>query len=462
MPARHGLVRVPRLLRASRGEPAPSLYKGDPNVIHVIMFYGQSNVTGVNGMPIQTQTPREDGCYSWNVGPRIIQPDEQDNDVDVLDLDLLTHPVRLYEREQQAGGGAWVETAASAMLGRLRRMGVTNTMFALNMGRGGRQIDQLKKGTIYWEFGRDALRKLVDVYRDQQGKRVLVTACVWSQGTGDRTMPEAEYRAKFDQLVDDYQADFKGITGQLLPIKFIVLQDGSDFGGFFPIPQDETGEVNAQFKAAVDRPSLIRMPIGQYHKIHHPDQLHMLGAAQLMSGEEYALAYHSWVWDQSNAEVCLRPTHFELTPGNTGVYVYLTGQVGDLVLDTAWVNNPGAHGWQLYPSGADPLTEISISSVTVDNANGRIELQTAVDLSAQPDLHIGYAWNNGLKPGKPGPAQGPRGTVRDNAAIARIYEGRAQLSGGPNFTVPDPNLLVMHRWLLRFKLPLAWSAPAQT
>lgn len=453
MSERHGLLRVPRQVAGS--PPAVTgLGKDNPNVVHVIMFHGQSNVTGVNGIPLQSDSQREAGTWSWNVGPRIVQPDAGDNEIDYRDLSALTSIVPLYERQQQAGGGSWSETGASGMLGRLKRMGVTNDLFALNMGRGGKTIDELKQGTVYWDFGKDALQKLVDLYA-LQGKQVVVTCCIWSQGTGDRDMAEAEYYNKFVQLTADFRADFEAITGQDYPIKFLVLQDGSDFGSQVPHATGESGQVNAQFKAAQDYPSLIKMHNGQYHKIHHPtDWLHMLGAAQLMSGEEYALAYYEWIWQEDDsAEVGLRPTHFELTGNNMGVYVYYAGNAGGLVLDTSWVNNPGNHGFVLRQTSALTPT-VPISSVALDNANNRILITTNTNLSLFPNLHISYAWANGSNPGQPGPTTGPRGTVRDSIGIARLYEGEGQLNQ------PDPNLAALYHWMLRWKLPVSWNYPS--
>lgn len=454
------------LLSMAFSLPATSLEgASNPNVVHVVLFHGQSNVTGVGGRPLQTDTPRQPTKnFSWNVGPRIVQPIPGDNSTDVKDLSLLTsiEPLREYD-VNGPGGGRWAETAASGMLGRLTTMGVTNDLFAMNCGRGGRLISELNQGTEYWDFCLEALSKLKTVYAGL-GRSIVVTAMVWSQGSGDRDLPEQDYYDLFVELVQDFQTDFKAVTGQFEPIRTLVLQDGSDGGGLFPdnpLPYGEAGEVNAQFQASIDYPDLIRIVAQQYPYEHAVDFLHLSGASQLWIGETMALAYYDWIWLGVDWQP-LRPTHFEIAPNNTALFVYYTGNDGPTQFDLinvadSYVPTFSPRGFKLFAQ-CDPNSPLPLLLNAVNEpAQNRVRLSSAANLNNIENLCVSYGWNNGTtNPSLPGPVTGRRGNLRDNAGPMALYDATG-LYGLPPEELPTLNRRQLDKWMVRFKLPVTWT-----
>lgn len=167
---------------------------------------------------------------------------------------------------------------------------------------------------------------------------------------GETDSASTTYQADIEQWQIDYENDIKAITGQsgIIPI---FHSQNSSFGS---IPK----AAYAMLSAYEANPSKSILVGPKYFLQYAVDGVHLTNHSYRRLGEYYAKAWNK-VIVQGGVWSPLRPISQVLNGKN--IDITFTGNVGDLVLDTTLVSNPGNYGF-LY---SDSTTSATISSVNL-------------------------------------------------------------------------------------------------
>ena len=208
----------------------------------------------------------------------------------------------------------------------------------------------------------------------------------------------------------DYQTDIKAITGQTGTIPMFVAQSSA-----WTAPSYGDSWASSPFYALADslsNPGRIILVTPEYFLPHNSaDGVHLTPTAFHQLAEYFAKAYNKVILSGS-AWSPLRPTTIALS--GSVITVNFTGNVGNLVLDTTLVSDPGNYGFTY----SDSTSSASISSVALTSATTvQVTLNQAPTGSSQM---LGYA-NNGTLGNFGGPTTGPRGCLRDSDATPDLF-----------------------------------------
>lgn len=225
------------------------------------------------------------------------------------------------------------------------------------------------------------------------GKTMCAPAMFWTQGESDGGLSTGAYKALLKQMVADYNADVKAITGQFTPVHLISWQVGSSARN----TALETLELANENR-------LVHVACPAYF-FDYFDGVHITGAASKWLGGYYGLVAKRLLIDQLPWEP-LQPIAHAIN----GSVVDLIFSKRGLVFDTTAVPAQTNMGFDLSGGGG-----VTLSSVTIVSPNRvRITLSGA----PPPGSIIRYAAN--AASGK-SPYTGGAGNLRDNQGDDVVY-----------------------------------------
>lgn len=294
---------------------------------------------------------------------------------------------------------------ALASVVRDKSYGTMPRLAAAISGTGGVPYDSLKKGTSVYS---GALARITEIKNaaELQGWQHVVSHVRIIHGESQAAAvdpidyTEDGYAAVLRKWVSDYQADISLITGQSNVIPGVVCQMNTGAFNAFEIPL-------AQLKAANENDDIIL--IGPKYQYPYHDEAHMLAEGYVKLGEQESRVLLHWMagrkWQPLAPEsVSLSGTTVTIELNNAdAISDDIAGAVGDIVLDTTLVSDPGNYGFELTDEN------ISITSVTVIDSN-----HIAIELSGQPAVgsYLHYALHESLANAPAGPRG--RGCIRDS------------------------------------------------
>ncbi|YP_009949058.1 tail fiber protein [Acinetobacter phage SWH-Ab-1] len=188
--------------------------------INHMLFYGQSLSVGAQGTPVlSTSQPYLNTTFEY--GPRM----DQDSTKVVPLVERVGSPASdggANRGETMCSGAA---NYASVLMGDDGTIPDKHIIFASTAGHGGYSIDQLEKGTEWYNF---FIKHVTEAKRLNAGQDYKVQVVCWVQGENDAVSSKQTtydvYKAKLRQLQIDAEADIKAITGQTEPVRFITYQ----------------------------------------------------------------------------------------------------------------------------------------------------------------------------------------------------------------------------------------------
>lgn len=271
-----------------------------------------------------------------------------------------------------------------------------------NAGVGGYGYFNLKKGTHIYNLSLSTLNRAKDLSA-RYNEGFIVPAILSVHGETDSS--SLTYQADIEQWQTDYETDIQAVTNQPEIIPMFHSQN-SNFGSS-PLA------AYAMVAASKANPSE-HVVVGPKYFLPYSDGIHLTNVGYRKLGEYYAKAYKKVVIDNDTWNP-LRPVTQVLDGKN--IDVTFTGNVGDLVLDTDLVSNPGNYGFEY----TDDSTSAVIESVTLfDEDTVRVTLD---DVPTGDNQMISYAiTSTSGASGTAGPTTGARGNLRDSDPTQSLYD----------------------------------------
>ncbi|WP_144414683.1 hypothetical protein [Serratia ureilytica] len=161
---------------------------------------------------------------------------------------------------------------------------------------------------------------------------------------------------------------------------------------------------NAQYEICRDNDDFILT--GTQYTRPYVDKDHLSSNGYRTDGEIAGISIAKYLNDGNN--IALRPDDSNITQTSSEIVIPLLGGVGNAVIDTSRVSDPGNYGFRLV--GA------TITGVTIDNGNTVRIAKTGTATA------VNYAYV-GNKSNMPGANTGNRGCIRDSSTDVSPVSG---------------------------------------
>lgn len=366
------------------------------DTVHHVLSLGQSLAVGVSSdtTTLSTTQPYSNLMFADGVA--------------------ITDLIEPCYRNQPNGNDNSVETIHSGMANlwsELANGGDPDSHIVLNTatGYGGVAIGSIEKGGAkrVYEFG---IANVLAAMRICRGTYAVDAVCL-IHGENDHSDANASYDTDVAGLQSDYDTDIKAITGQASDVALFQCQMSS-----WTYYSDTTSIIpGLQWDAAKDNAD-VYLVCPKYMLEYDTSGLHLTPAGYRRLGEYYAKAIDAVVTD-SGTWTPLQPA----TCTRVGAVVTLTFDipVGNLVLDTGHVSNPGDYGFEWFDNGDG--NSVSISSVALASGDTEVDI-TLSDTPTGTGQQVRYAYT-GIAGNHGGPTTGPRGNLRDQDTSATSRHG---------------------------------------
>lgn len=370
-----------------------------PDMIH-ILIYGQSLSTGINALPLQTTTSIGN-AWKFVAGVRAQDgsgtPDENHATI-----------IPYTETQHDTGDGVGYETpmggTITAILDRLKADASNYTEGDIQClgsapGQGGRTIDQLRSGTYMNRVQSDLSNGILRA--NEKGWTYDVHAAIWMQGESDQTAGTTKdhYIDSFDKLVTQINGYASAALGRTVTIPWFTYQFNSWKNR---VPNTSYPTIPLALLELARTRDDVRLVQPMYMYDYH-DTAHLLGPDSKICGYRYGLAIQKEIMTGEKFEP-LWSKAVELQNGIVNVWY---NAVGNLVLDTSLVSDPGNYGFSVIdPSGND----LTISEVSVHG--NRLRIRATTKILPGSKLRVGFV--GGVTGQLPDKTHGPRCCLRDS------------------------------------------------
>ncbi|PPC46166.1 cellulosome protein [Acinetobacter baumannii] len=250
-----------------------------------------------------------------------------------------------------------------------------HVIFCSAAGHGGYRIDQLEKGTTWYEF---LLHHVSEAKRLNSGKTYKVQAIAWVQGendaiTGTQTSYEL-YRQKLEKLQRDANDDIKEITGQVDDIKFISYQ-------LSYAARTWSAQALVQLHLAQESDSFA-LSTPMYHMPYAPDNIHLTNVGYKWMGAYFGRAYKQLIVDNRKPDF-INPKGAQLIGDE--IHIHFDVPKAPLVIDTTTLAPTTDSGFKVLVNDASA----TISSITAENDKVIIKISSTPAASAS--VKVRYA-----------------------------------------------------------------------
>lgn len=299
------------------------------------------------------------------------------------------------------------------------------TSVGLGFGKSGQPISALAKGAVTYTHGLAQVSG-AKALADAAGKTIGVLTCGWIQGESDSATAPATYSTALQQLVSDWNADVKAITGQTDDIVFLCHQQGTEQYFVGAGTDLEPQQVQGLAIAAAADPRI--MIVGPTYWAPHRDGVHLTDDGYYLWGLLYGRAlYAATRGERWRPLSCVAARRYS---ARTIVADFYVPDEGALAIDTTTVSDPGGYGFRVRDDGGEPtVTAVEIISPA------RVRINVDRDLTTNPILEYAWRADSGQLGG---PTSGPRGCLRSKSAI-------------PAYTTrQDGTTYDVYHWCIRF------------
>jgi len=285
-----------------------------------------------------------------------------------------------------------------------------------NFGVGATAYSGLAKGTNPYNNSVNVISRLLSSAPGYSDSETIVTPAILCVH-GESDMSNASYDSNIRQWQSDYETDIKALTGQTGTIPMFCWQ-----------PSCWTAAANVNLATGISPYKILSefeanptkiIPVGAgYFMPHDADGVHRdTGTEYAWMGEYTAKAFYQHVV-QGIQWYPLYPTSI-VRVGAT-ITVSFAGRVGNLVLDTTNVSDPGNYGFEWSQTGGTART---ISSVALGGSNTQVIITLIGDPGSPSAQRLRYAYT-GTAGNSGGPTTGPRGCLRDSDPEIGTTTGR--------------------------------------
>ncbi|HHC4798635.1 TPA: hypothetical protein ACN63N_006214 [Klebsiella oxytoca] len=366
---------------------------------NILLHYigtGQSLKAGgstISQAPVTIASEADYGVISFSTGPKV------DFKYDTLDESLLgsATPAR-----ENVGTRPGQESPSSGIAYKIHEL-TGHTVLASTAASSGTDIAGISVGTATFTAATKMIQAAVAMADELGMEYVPVLVLIHGNQNAAAGTSISSYRTAMENLRTQYESVINAATGETQSLHMFVgqLSNTIPYGG--TAGTTKTNNIGiAQYQEARDN-ALIHLASAQYAR-PYSDGEHLTSAGYRTEGEVIGAVVGGWLND--NTKSSLVPIESDVMQSGTTITIPVAGCVGDLVIDTARVTDPGNYGFV--------LTGATISSVAVSGSGTAAKIViTKTDSTAA--TAISYA-SQGVAGQNPGPVTGSRGCIRDSQA----------------------------------------------
>lgn len=271
------------------------------------------------------------------------------------------------------------------------KSGGTHAALLTNCCNGATAYSGLAKGTVPYALGTTHVRQ---GRQRVGGSRFRTRAILCVHGEADAA--SGTYDVDIRQWQSDYQTDINRLEGAVSTRLIPMFHTQAGYPGFAA----NDGAILALAEHVANPTKSIM--VGPRYFLTYPDGVHFNSASSQRLGEYYGKAYYSQCISGVQWQP-LRPS--SVVRSGATITITFTGNVGQLVLDTTNVTDPGNFGF----SYTDDTATASVIRVVVQGSN-----QVVVTLNTTPtgaNKKVRYGYNGATEAGY---NTGKRGCLRDS------------------------------------------------
>ncbi len=362
-------------------------------LIHLIIT-GQSLAAGGSTQaqsPVTTTAQADYGILSFETGPKV------DFKYDTLNESLLEAVIPCREN---AGTRPGQESPSSGMAFKIHDL-TGHTVLVSDACSSGTAIADISSGSATFTGATKMIQSAVAMAEKLGMQYVPVMVLIHGNQNAAAGTSISSYRAAMETLRAQYESVINAATGKSQSLHMFVgqLSNTIPYGG--TAGTTKTNNIGiAQYQEARDN-ALIHLASAQYAR-PYSDGEHLTSAGYRTEGEVIGAVVGGWLND--NTKSSLAPIESGVVQSGTTITIPVAGCVGDLVIDTSRVTDPGNYGFV--------LTGATIASVAVSGSGTTAKIVITKTDSTTATL-ISYA-SQGIAGQNPGPVTGSRGCIRDS------------------------------------------------
>ncbi|WP_242626873.1 hypothetical protein [Klebsiella pneumoniae] len=362
-------------------------------LIHLIIT-GQSLAAGGSTQaqsPVTTTAQADYGILSFETGPKV------DFKYDTLNESLLEAVIPCREN---AGTRPGQESPSSGMAFKIHDL-TGHTVLVSDACSSGTAIADISSGSATFTGATKMIQSAVAMAEKLGMQYVPVMVLIHGNQNAAAGTSISNYRAAMETLRAQYESVINAATGESQSLHMFVgqLSNIIPYGG--TAGTTKTNNIGiAQYQEARDN-ALIHLASAQYAR-PYSDGEHLTSAGYRTEGEVIGAVVGGWLND--NTKSSLVPIESGVVQSGTTITIPVAGCVGDLVIDTSRVTDPGNYGFV--------LTGATIASVAVSGSGSAAKI-VITKTDSTTATAISYA-SQGIAGQNPGPVTGSRGCIRDS------------------------------------------------
>ncbi|EPK0737931.1 hypothetical protein RFD55_000221 [Klebsiella aerogenes] len=366
---------------------------------NILLHYigtGQSLKAGgstISQAPVTISSEADYGVISFSTGPKV------DFKYDTLDESLLgsATPAR-----ENVGTRPGQESPSSGIAYKIHEL-TGHTVLASTAASSGTDIAGISAGTTTFTAATKMIQAAVAMADELGMEYVPVLVLIHGNQNAASGTTVASYRAAMENLRAQYEAVINAATGKTQSLHMFVgqLSNVIPYGGTAGATKSNTIGI-AQYQEARDN-EFIHLASAQYAR-PYSDGEHLTSAGYRTEGEVIGTVVGGWIND--NTKSSLVPVESGVVQSGNTITIPVKGCVGNLVIDTSRVTDPGNFGFLI--EGA------SIASVAVSGSGARAQI-VITKTDSTPATRISYAETR-IAGQSPGALTGSRGCIRDSQA----------------------------------------------
>ncbi|HDU4026488.1 TPA: hypothetical protein RFN04_001485 [Klebsiella pneumoniae subsp. pneumoniae] len=362
-------------------------------LIHLIIT-GQSLAAGGSTQtqsPVTTTAQADYGILAFETGPKV------DFKYDTLNESLLEAVIPCREN---AGTRPGQESPSSGMAFKIHDL-TGHTVLVSDACSSGTAIADISSGSATFTGATKMIQSAVAMAEKLGMQYVPVMVLIHGNQNAAAGTSISNYRAAMETLRAQYESVINAATGESQSLHMFVgqLSNIIPYGG--TAGTTKTNNIGiAQYQEARDN-ALIHLASAQYAR-PYSDGEHLTSAGYRTEGEVIGAVVGGWLND--NTKSSLVPIESGVVQSGTTITIPVAGCVGDLVIDTSRVSDPGNYGFV--------LTGATIASVAVSGSGSAAKI-VITKTDSTTATAISYA-SQGVAGQNPGPVTGSRGCIRDS------------------------------------------------
>ncbi|MEE8953769.1 hypothetical protein VKV72_07695 [Klebsiella pneumoniae] len=368
-------------------------------LVHLIIT-GQSLAAGGSTQaqsPVTTTAQADYGILSFETGPKV------DFKYDTLNESLLEAVIPCREN---AGTRPGQESPSSGMAFKIHDL-TGHTVLVSDACSSGTAIADISSGSATFTGATKMIQSAVAMAEKLGMQYVPVMVLIHGNQNAAAGTSISSYRAAMETLRAQYESVINAATGKSQSLHMFVgqLSNTIPYGG--TAGTTKTNNIGiAQYQEARDN-ALIHLASAQYAR-PYSDGEHLTSAGYRTEGEVIGSVVGGWLND--NTKSSLVPIESDVVQSGTTITIPVAGCIGDLVIDTARVTDPGNYGFI--------LTGATIASVAVSGSGTAAKI-VITKTDSTTATAISYA-SQGIAGQNPGPVTGSRGCIRDSQPGASL------------------------------------------